>query len=119
MTIKEQDDIILNVDQNGLTYTATPGILSEILIEPENYRTRASVFYDFSFVTTNPLYMFGDMAIIIPPQIEIDMTAITFNPISTVSLTNTIVLTYDETTRKLSIDNAFESDVLEPTLVEF
>jgi len=67
MTIKEQDDIILNVDQNGLTYTATPGVLSEILIEPENYRTRASVFYDFSFVTTNPLYMFGDMAIIIPP----------------------------------------------------
>ena len=47
MTIYEQSDIILTVDQNGLTYTATPGELRDIYVLPENYRTRASPIYEF------------------------------------------------------------------------
>ena len=59
------------------------------------------------------------MAVIIPTEIEFDPATITILPLATVSLNNVIVLTWDSTTRKLSIDNAFEADVLTPTLVQF
>ena len=55
ISIYDEDDIIIEVDPNGLTYTAQPGRLENIQIFPENYKTRQSVPYEFSFETKNTL----------------------------------------------------------------
>lgn len=40
MSIYQETDIILTVDQDGLTFTASPGVLENLQITPENYKTR-------------------------------------------------------------------------------
>ena len=59
------------MDQNGLTYTANPGILENVQIIPENYKTRSVVPYDFSFETKNQLFENGDIDIIVPPELTV------------------------------------------------
>ena len=40
ISIFQEDKIILTVDPDGLTYKASPGILENVQIVPENYKTR-------------------------------------------------------------------------------
>lgn len=72
MAVYHEEDIILNVDQDGLTYTATPGILENVQIRPENYKTRQSVPYEISFETKNDLFVGSDIEIIVPAEIGVD-----------------------------------------------
>ena len=64
--------------------------------------------YDFSFETANNIFANGDMAIIVPTEIDVDESALAFTPSSSVSLTNFITLSWDELTRTISINNAFD-----------
>ena len=45
LSIYDQDNIILTVDNSGLTYSAQPGILENVLVYPDNYKTRQQVPY--------------------------------------------------------------------------
>ena len=102
-----------------MTYTASPGVLANLIVSPEDYKTRAQVQYSFSFETANALYAFGDMAIIVPSELEVDESALAFTPSVGISLTNIITLSWDETTRTITINNAFEQAVSAPTFVAF
>ena len=119
MSIYEQDNIILEVNNEGLTYHAQPGRLENIEVFPENYKTRQQVPYVFSFETKNTLNMLGHMAVIIPPQITVEKTALQIEPISTVTFTDALSLDYNEETRELSILNAFEQNWPAPVKIQF
>ena len=108
IAIYQEEDIILNVDQDGLTYTASPGVLANLIVQPEDYKTRKLVQYFFSFETANALYVFGDMAIIVPPEIDVDESALVFTPTVGISLTSIITVSWDEATRTIRINNAFD-----------
>lgn len=57
LTLYDQNYEILTVSPNtDLIYTATPGLLQYIKIEPYNYKTREAVIYNFSFEAKNDLY---------------------------------------------------------------
>ena len=71
IAIYQEDDLILNVD-DGLTYQASPGALSNLIVLPEDFKTRMKVQYLFSFETSNALYVNGDIAIIVPKEINVD-----------------------------------------------
>ncbi len=103
------------MDPEGLTYKASPGVLENVKITPENLKTRQAVPYDFSFETKNALFAKGDIAIKIPNEIEVDPDALSFTPLASVSLTNTIGLTWKESTRTILVDNAFEERIPAPT----
>ena len=107
--------MILKVDPNGLTYKASPGILENVQIVPENYKTRQAVPYDFSFETKNALFVNGDLAILVPAEIEVTSSNLKYTPLATVSLTNTVTLTWDDTTRTIHINNAFAEALPAPT----
>ena len=86
-------------------------------VVPENYKTRASVPYTFSFETKNDLFVSGDINIIVPTEIDVDSTALTVTPLATISLTNTLTVTWTESTRAIRIDNAFGEAFAAPVQV--
>lgn len=108
IAIYQEEDIILNVDQNGLTYTASPGELQNLIVTPSDYKTRQKVSYEFSFETANNLYVNGDLAIIVPTEIDVDESALAFTPSSSLSLTNIITVAWDASKRTITINNAFD-----------
>jgi len=105
----------LRVDPTGLTYKASPGILENVQIIPENYKTRQAVPYDFSFETKNTLFENGDIAILVPREIEVTRANLKYTPLATVSLTNLVTLSWDETTRIIHINNVFSEFIPAPT----
>lgn len=110
MSIYEQDNIILNVDNRGLTYSAQPGFLSNVEVFPDNYKTRQQVPYQFSFETKNALSRDGHIGIIVPPEISVDPSALVLTPQSTISFSSSVRLEWEPDTRELSINNAFEQE---------
>ena len=48
------------------------------------------------------------MAIIVPTEIEVDESALVFTPSVGISLTSIITVSWDEATRKITINNAFD-----------
>jgi len=64
--------------------------------------------YEFSFETKNALFVAGDIAVIVPREIEVNAAALAFTPLASISLTNTIAVKWEEATRTITIDNAFE-----------
>lgn len=119
VNIYQEENLILKVDPEGLNYKASPGILENVQIIPENLKTRQNVPYDFSFETKNALFLNGDIAIVVPNEIEVDPVSLVFTPLATVSLTNSIDVTWKESTRTIFINNAFEDRIPAPTLVRF
>lgn len=119
INIYQEDKQILRVDPTGLTYKASPGILENVRIIPENYKTRQAVPYDFSFETKNALFQNGDIAILVPSEIEVTPANLKYTPLATVSLTNTVTLSWDEATRTIHINNAFAEAIPAPTQVRF
>ena len=71
INVYQEDKLILKVDPKGLTYKASPGILENVQIIHENYKTRQAVPYEFSFETKNALFVNGDIAIVVPNEIEV------------------------------------------------
>ena len=119
ISIYEEDDIILIVDPDGLTYTASPGVLNNVVVEAENYKTREEVPYTFSLETTNDLYVSGDIAIVLPVEIEVNAASLSFTGLNSISPTNSINLSWDEDSRTIYIDNAFDTAWPAPTQVSF
>ena len=76
-----------------------------MIVLPEDYKTRMKVQYLFSFETSNALYVNGDIAIILPKEINVDESALVFTPSVSVSLTNYVSLsvTYDEVSETRTI----------------
>ena len=96
------------MDPNGLTYTATPGILENLRVLPENYKTRESVPYEFSFETKNQLMVGSDLAIIVPAEIDVDPVALRVTALASLRLAGTIQPTWDASTRTIQLDSAFD-----------
>lgn len=55
----------------------------------------------------------------IPTEIAVDGNDLTFTPLSSVSFTNIIPITWDEDTRRIIIDNAFDAALSPPVQVRF
>ena len=83
-------------------------------IEPENYKTRASIPYTLSFETKNNLFVSGIINIIVPSEIDVDSAALAVTPLATISLTNTFTVTWTEATRAIRIANAFGEAFVAP-----
>lgn len=107
------------MDPDGLTYTATPGILENLRILPENYKTRESVPYEFSFETKNALFVGSDLAIIVPAEIDVDPLALRVTALASLRLAGTIQPTWDASTRTIQLDGAFDEALPAPSLVRF
>ena len=119
MRIYDENYQILDVDSSGLTYTATPGRLENLLIFPGNFKTRQEVPYEFSFETKNALFAQGDISIRIPEEIEVDPSSLQFTPLAGVSLVNPIFPVWDEDTRIISLNSAFDEALAAPSQVRF
>jgi hypothetical protein len=75
--------------------------------------------YEFSFETKNPTFVSGDIAIIVPVEITVNSSDLTFTPLASVSLTNTITISWVAATRTIFINNAFDEAIPAPTQVRF
>ena len=56
---------------------------------------------------------------IVPTEIDVDETILAFTPSVSVSLVNPITLSWDEDTRTIKINNAFDLALTAPVLVAF
>ena len=119
MTIYEEGSPIIKVNPAGFTYTAAPGRLENLIVFPENFKTRQSVPYEFSFETKNALFASGDFAIVMPAAIEVDPSALIFTPLASVSLVNTITPVWREATRTIELNAAFDEALAAPAQVRF
>jgi hypothetical protein len=70
--------------------------------------------YQFSFETKNALSRDGHIGIIVPPEISVDPSALVLTPQSTISFSSSVRLEWEEDTRELSINNAFEQEFQPP-----
>jgi len=57
--------------QPGPTLTATPGKLSNIIVEPETYLVRDQTPYKFSFVTLNSIAVDSKVVIQVPTELGV------------------------------------------------
>ena len=75
--------------------------------------------YLFELTTTNNLFVSGDIAIILPEELSVNPDNLSFSGFASISLTNTINLSWDEDKRTIFIDNAFDTAWVAPVLVSF
>ena len=75
--------------------------------------------YLFSFETKNTLDQDGHIGIVVPPEITVEPSALTLTPLSTISFSSQVFLSWDEEFRELSINNAFEQDFEPPVQIKF
>ena len=111
----------MKVDNDGLTYSANPGILTNVLVFPDNTKTRQTVPYEFSFVTKNVLQQEGHIAIIVPKDIAVEPSKLQLQPLSTISFSNQVTLRFDDHDgfgpRELIISNAFDESFDPPVQI--
>jgi len=110
ISVFEQTDIIFKIENSGLTYRATPGTLDNIVVAPDNTKTRIKIPYSFQFETRNSVFQGGAIGITVPEEIEVDMSTIEIRSFSTIrgAITRSMI-EFDEATRILKINDAFET----------
>ena len=67
----------------------------------------------------NDLYVSGDISIILPEEIDVNPSTLSFTGLNSISLTNDINISWDEDTRTILIDNAFDYAWPAPAFVSF
>lgn len=87
----------------GTTLQASPGLLSNVKVEPNSYRTSAATSYSFSFLTTNSVPTQGQVFVTLPPELSVAL------PLTFTGLSNRASITYNQASRTISITNALPS----------
>lgn len=97
--------------------TITPEALFSVKIIPDNYRTKASSSYTFSLVLANPVNQTSQTKIGLPLEISVSPSPLTINSIQ--SLSSSASISYDSTSRVITVINCFSSKLPSGTQLQF
>ena len=66
------------MESDTVSFTATPGALSNCLVVPDNYRTRKSTPYTFQFTITNSLSTDSKIQIKVPIDLTVSSSGLRY-----------------------------------------
>ena len=105
------------MQSNSVKIQATAGALSSVSITANDYRTRASAQYTFSFAIANALLAGSGVRIKVPTQFFITASSLAVTPVLTLSASAAI--SYDSTNRYIIISNGLASPAAAGTIIRF